>query len=244
MKRKLFLCLLMCFILTGGIMLSAKEYKVAVNQISTTDYYVNLMKAIAEITGNTFDIQVVPRARAIYLIENKMVDVQIPNSLYIQDPAKLAELKYDFSSLVLMKVCFVLFSNKSKNINVEELKKGNPKKLIIETDTSLIDSFTFTPQGSPNPEGSLRKVDNGSIDGFLYSQSSTDPILKKTGLKNIKRLFYSYYNLTYSLQKGAKGGEVDKIITDGINKLKAKGTYNAIIGDYFNASSVFVEWQP
>jgi polar amino acid transport system substrate-binding protein len=240
MRNKLILCVVICTFLISGAMLNAKEYKVAVNQISTSDYYVNLTKAIGEVTGNTFDIQVVPRARCIYLIENKQVDFQIPNSL--MPTVKLSDINYDYSTVTLMKTAYVLYINKSANITIDELKKGNPKKYKIEALASLENAFGFAGSPSTNAEASFAKLNNGQIDGFIFSQSAGDPVLKKLGLKNIKRLSYDNFQLKIAIQKGAVGGEVDKMLTDGINKLKANGKYNQIMADLIKESE-YNEWQ-
>ncbi len=241
MKKHFLFLIIICIFLLSTLSLSAKEYKVAVNQISTTEYYVNLVKALAEATNNTFNYEVVPRARCIYLIENKEVDFQVPNSLI--PTANQAELKFDYSTVTLMKIAYVLYSNKSKNIPANELRKGNPKKYLIETLSSLENSFGFAASPSTNVEASFLKLSNGQIDGIIYSQSAGDPVLKKLGYKNIKRQSYDNFQLKIAIQKGAIGGEVDKMLTDGVKKLKANGKYNQILGDLIKQSE-YDNWQP
>jgi hypothetical protein len=54
------------------------------------------------------------------------------------------------------------------------------------------------------------------IDGIILSQLTGDAIFKASGLKNIKRQLWYDYIRTFSLQKGARGGEIDKMLAEGI----------------------------
>ena len=49
----------------------AQSYKVAIGQLPTIESFKSLVKAIGEAAGATFDVQVVPNARALYLIGNQ-----------------------------------------------------------------------------------------------------------------------------------------------------------------------------
>ena len=241
MKRKILVLVILCGLLLGGALVTAKEYKVEVVQLGSTDLYINLAKAVADETKNTFTIEVAPRARAFYLIENNQVDIMLPFT-DIQSPKKQNDLKFD-NSIILFKICYVLYTNKNKNITADELKNSNPKNYKIETDTANAGLFEFNAASSSSVEASLTKVDNGSIDGFIFAQPTGDVALKKLGLKNIKRQPYSYYNTNFAIQKGAKGSELDKIINDGIAKLKANGKFDAILGSLIKAGSAYIEWQ-
>jgi polar amino acid transport system substrate-binding protein len=242
MKRKLLLFMLIGLVLISGTIISAKEYKAAVYQLPTSDTYVNLLKAIAEATGNNFDIQIVPSARGVYMVENKQADFVCPATVSA-DPKKIPTMKYDYSTASLYKTTFVLYTNKSKPIDVAELKKGNSKNFKIETTASLAELFEFDLLPTTNLEGSLQKVDNGSIDGFIYSQTSGDQLLRKLALKNVKRQLYSKNDLAFGILKGTKGGEVDKMLANGITKTKASGKFDQIMGVLIKSAD-YIDWQP
>jgi len=225
--------------------LAAQEFKVVVPQVSQAaiDTYKNAIEAIAKVEGKTVSIQVVPFARAVNLIETKQADIEA-TIVQIPDQKKWAALKYDYSSAELVKIVFVLYTNKAKPITVAELKAGNAKGYKIETDTAHVNHFPFAATPSTNIEASLKKLDSGSIDCFVFSQGSTDAVLKRLGLKNVARQYYDTFSGVFMLQKGGRDGAVDAWITDGMAKIKASGKYQEIVGPYSAGASKYIEWQP
>jgi polar amino acid transport system substrate-binding protein len=231
--------------LLGAILcaaLSAQSYKVAIVQVSTSESFKALVEAIGAATGAKFEVQVVPSSRVAYLVENKQADFGLP-LLGVKDPAKTAALPYDYATASIYKNAFVLYSSKARPVDVAELKKGNAKGYKIESGGSNPNQYDFTASLSSNAEGSLKKIDAGSIDGYIYSQITTDGILKSTGLKSIKRQLYNDYELMFILQKGGRGGALDKLILDGMAKIKASGRFDAILGDIIKAAK-YDDWQP
>jgi hypothetical protein len=77
----------------------------------------------------------------------------------------------------------------------------------------------------------------------ILSQLSGDLLLRKGAYKNIARKLWSELDLCFSLQKGMRGGEVDKMLADGIDKMEANGTYDKLIGDYARKAK-YDNWQP
>ncbi len=225
--------------------LAAQDLKVVVPQLSpaATEAYTKAIQAIADAGGKKITVQVVPFARAVYTMETKDADIE-STIVQIPDQKKWAALKYDYSSAELVKVVFVLYTNKSKAVTVAELKAGNAKKYKIETDTAHVDHFTFAALPSSNIDASLKKVDSGDIDGFIFSQGSTDAALKRLGLKNVTRQYYDTFSGVFMLQKGGRGGPIDAMITDGLAKIKASGKYQEILGPYSAGASKYIEWQP
>jgi len=242
MKNKLLIILLIGLLTVTGFTVNAKDYKASVYQLPTSDTYVALLKAVAEATNNTITIEVVPAARGLYLVENNQSDFSLPATIS-NDPKKIAILKFDYSSAMLYKTTFVLYTNKTKKVDIANLKSGNSNKYKIETTASLAELFEFETLPSTNIEGSLKKVDNGTIDGFIYSQTSGDKTLKELGLKNIKRELYSKNDLSFAINKGKKGGDADKMLIDGIAKLKANGKFEQIMGALIK-SAEYNDWQP
>jgi polar amino acid transport system substrate-binding protein len=220
----------------------AQTYKAAIVQVSTSETFKSLLMAIGEEMKVTFDAQIAPGARTTFLIENKQVDVVMPSTA-LKAAAEIAALKYDYSTDTIYKNAYVLYTNKGKPIDIAELKKGNPKGYKIETGGANLTLFGFTALPSTSADGSMKKVDAGAIDGYLFSQTTSDAALKAAGVKNIKRQLYDYYDLVFLLQKGSRGGPLDKLISAGIAKLKANGRFDKIIGDVAK-SGQYVDWQP
>ncbi len=223
--------------------LSADEFKVAVKELGPiTDHFVKVVTAVIEATGNKAVIQRVPPARADYLISSKTVDVQYP-IIVITDPAKVKNLQYDFSTVKLYSIAFVLYTNKNKPFDVNSIRKENPKKYNLEADPSRLEDFNYPVSASQNFEWSMQKVNDGKIDGFVVSQTIGDPIIKKLNAKNIRRQLWNEYEEAFSIQKGTIGGRVDKMLSEGVAKLRASGKLQELIGD-FAKTSKYSNWQP
>ena len=232
------------FLMMAGS-LQAIEYKVVVPKLSpvSTDAYTALIKAIIDATGNKADIQVQPFARCVYLVETKQVDI-VSTEVAVPDKAKAASQKFDYSAAETNQITFVLYTNKNKRLSVDELKKGNPKGYKIETDLAHVNHFSFALIGSTSIEASLKKVDAGQIDGYIFSQGSGDSALKAAGLKNIFRQPYDIYSGRFLLQKGTAAGSVDKMLSEGLAKIKASGQYAQILEKVNAAAATYIDWQP
>ncbi len=133
-------------------------------------------------------------------------------------------------------MAFVLYSNKSKPIDIDNLRKGNSKGYKIETDGSIISLLGFKALPTTNIEGSFRKVDQGVIDGYIYSQL-------QIGLKSIKRELFDSFNLIFAIPKGRKGGPADLMLVEGMKKIKANGKFDAIFGEMVTGGK-YNPWQP
>jgi polar amino acid transport system substrate-binding protein len=238
--RKL-LIVLMIFALCSSA-LFAKDYKAAVKQLpGVSDFFVSSLKAVVEATGNTVTVQIVPPARADYLVSTNEVDIQCP-IIVMPDPTKQKNLKYDYSTASTYKIAFVFYCAKNKTIDMGSIKKGNPSKYNIEVDPSRMEEFDFKVIPSSNFEASLKKIESGAIDGAIFAQTIADPILKNLKLKNVKRQLWFEYDNAYSIQKGTRGGEVDKMLVKGIAALKSSGKYDEIFGAIAKASK-YDNWQ-
>jgi polar amino acid transport system substrate-binding protein len=244
--RKLFIPgLIVLSLIATAIGASAQSWSVVVPQVSpqAIDTYTKTIQAIAGAEGKTATVQVMPFARTVYMVETKQADI-LCTIVQIPDQTKWAALKYDYSTSALVKISFVLYTNKAKPISVAELKSGNAKGYKIETDAAHVDHFGFAVAASTSIDASLQKLEAGTIDGYIFSQGSTDTALKRLGLKNIARQDYATFNAVFALQKGGRGGPLDALITDGLAKIKASGKYQEIVGPYAAGASTYIEWQP
>jgi len=243
MVRKLSLAL--AALLSVGIGLAAQDLKAVVPQVSplAIETYSKILQAIADTSGKKIAIQVLPFARAVYMMETKEADIE-SSIVQIPDQKKWAALKYDYSTAELVKIVFVLYTNKAKPVSVADLKAGNAKGYKIETDAAHVGHFPFSAAASTSVDASLKKVDSGDIDGFVFSQGTTDGALKRLGFKNVVRQNYDTYSGVFMLQKGARGGPIDAMLTDGMAKLRANGKYQEIVGPYAAGASKYIEWQP
>jgi polar amino acid transport system substrate-binding protein len=195
---------------------------------------VNMVKALDKSMGGTSDIGVFPFPRSIDNVTSGKAAYHLPE---LEDPkTDPASLPFDLSEAKFFEVPFVLYSNKGKNISVKDLAG---KK--IETSAAHTRYFQFKITGSSCFECSLKKVDAGRIDGFIFAMWESDSLVKKNNLKNIKRELYQMFDVRAILPKGQRGGATDKYLTEGVAKLTASGDYAKLMGPLLKG---YVEWQP
>ena len=197
---------------------------------------VDLLKAMAEeykdgkITWEVYSFK-----KSMENVEKGRTDFHMP---FVKSNTYAGELPIMFSTEVIFKVVFVLYTNK----NNKSINPGNARKYKIESDLGTMYLFDFKVTGSPDLESSLKKVDAGKIDGWLFAMPESDGALKKLGLKNIKRQEFANYDVRIVLDNSTKGKEVDKIFTNLIGKLRANGKYQKIMAPILDQR--FDPWQP
>lgn len=192
---------------------------------------VDFVKAIQKASGKSIDYQVVPFARSMNAVETSQVDFHMP----LIEPIDAKGIKFTLSKETIFHVNFVLYSNKNKPVDPSNLDGK-----VIETDIAHIPYFPFKVVGSSSIEASLKKLDAGRIDGFIFADDATDSVLKQLGIKSIKRQLYKRFDVKVILPP--KGFEAtDKSLTETIGKLRSSGEYNKIMGVIDHA---YNDWQP
>lgn len=195
---------------------------------------IDMVKALDAAMGSTSELGVFPFPRSIDNVTSGKAAYHLPE---LEDPkTDPASLPFDLSEAKFFEVPFVLYSNKNKNISVKDLVG---KK--IETSSAHTRYFPFKVEGSSCFECSLKKVDAGRIDGFIFAMWESDSLVKANNLKNIKRELYQMFEVRAILPKGQRGGAIDKYLTEGVAKLTASGDYAKLMGPLLKG---YVEWQP
>ena len=242
MKLKL-CCLSICIVFAFCLAAVADNYTVVVADIPAKNSFIDLMTAIAQETGNSFNIHVYPNARTINMVETNLADIGVPaqETPYVENRKKL---NFDYSTVSIFTIVYVLYTKKNKYISRGELLDGNREKHKIGRYLSPVDTFNFETFPSRNPDFSFQQLESGRIDGCIYAQTTGDITVRKLGLKNIKRQFYYSYNSKFALQKEKTGTKIDNMLTDGIKKLKATGRFYKIFGDTLSAGEHYIDWQP
>lgn len=194
---------------------------------------IDFVHAIGEVADMDVDIQIIPLKRSTYYAKVRKVDFHLP---FIR-PENIREdtLPYDFSTETVFHLNFVLYSNKSKNLNIDNLKFYH-----IETDPVFTRYFPFDifPYGSVND--ALKKIIFNEIDGMIFIDGVVDPIVKQLNLKNIHRQLYKRYEVKFVLPRGEKGGDIDQLLSVALRKLKDTGKFQDILGA---ADSPYNDWQ-
>ena len=222
-KIRFTICLAIVLCCTLPVFVHAQSYKVVIGDIpNVAEGLKTRMTQIADEMNVKFDIQLVPMARIVYLIEKKQADIGFP-IIYLKDQNKIKKLNYDYASVVFTILDFNLYTNNTKPVDMTNLKKGNSGRYSIEADIGNINLLEFTALPSTNIEGSFIKLNRGEIDGYITAGQTGDQILAKLKFTNIKTQLYEKFDSGFLLQKGAKGGPIDKILSQGVRKLIDKG---------------------
>jgi len=195
---------------------------------------IDLVKAIEKESGIPIKREVAPFVRSMDAVINHRADFHLP--LIMVPNADESKLEYDHATETIFHVNFVLYSNKNKPLDMSKL--GSYK---LETDRAHIQYFPFPTEASSSLENSLKRVDAGRIDGFIFAALESDSIIKQDNLKNIHRSLYKTFDVKIILPKGGRGGETDKLLTSAIESLRKKGLYDKIMA---SVEQPYVDWQP
>ena len=216
----------------------AAEYKASIANMpvyaesTEKGVLVDFVKAMSKATGTPISIVVEPFARSMNnAVEAKTADFHLPLIVPPTSPPN-----HDFSTSIIFHVNFTLYTHKDSKVT-----RDNLDQFKLETDNAHIAYIKEKTTGSASLENSLKKVDAGRLDGFIFADFACDPIIKAQNLKNIKRTLYNRFDVRIVLPKGGKGGPVDKFLAEAIEKLKAGGEFDKIMGPI---DTPFDPWQP
>ena len=196
--------------------------------------YIDLIRAIDQLTGESTHIVVAPFKRSIRNLTNGVSDYHIP---LIEPPdADKLDLPYAFSTETLFQVSFVLYTNKNKAIDITK-----PDQYKIATELAHTNFYPFAVVGISCLPCALKMVEMGRIDGFIFAQNEMDPFIRQLGLKNIHRQLYKNFNVKVLIRKGKNRRHIDQYFTNGIQILKARGDYDRLLAPLLTP---YVDWQP
>lgn len=182
---------------------------------------VDFVKALSAVSKQPIAYEVVPFARSMAYVERGQVDFHMP----LIQPIDMEKVGFSLSSETIFHVNFVLYTRRDRPLD-PALLAGK----VIETDTAHTPYFPFAIKPSSSIEGSLRRLDAGRIDGFIFADKATDPVLKATGLNNIRRQFYRRFDVKIVLPKGGTGGPTDLFLSQTIRKMRQTGQFQKILG--------------
>ncbi|MCK6434953.1 MAG: transporter substrate-binding domain-containing protein [Burkholderiaceae bacterium] len=228
------------FIATSSVYAAGQNWKVSLAQMpvyaESTDkgVLVDLVKALERASGDKLELQVVPFPRSMSDVQEKKVDFHMP---LIQLPgSETGTPKFDYSNETIFHVNFTMYSSKSVDVT-----PATASKFKVETEQAHVEYFDFPIVASNSIDGSLKKVNAGRIDAFIFADNACDPIIKAGGLSNVKRQLYKRFDVKVVLPKGGRGGAADKWLTVNIGKLRASGEFDKIMG---KIDAPYQAWQP
>ncbi len=197
------------------------------------DIIIDFFTEFSRASGVKIKIKFAPFSRSIQSVINRKADFHYP---IIETPAINRKRDFDYSTITIQHINFVLYSNINKKINTNKL---NDYK--IETERAHTQYFNFKTIPSSCVECSILKVDRGRIDVFIFADLAVDPFIIKNNLKNVRRQFFKKFNVKIVLPKRERGGKIDKLLTNTIQKMRLKGKYQK----YFEQlGKPYNNWQP
>lgn len=198
----------------------------------------DLAKAIAREwkDGKVTIVGPVPFDRSVDNVLAGRADVHFP---LIESAGRDEEdLPFRFSRATLYEVPFALYTRKDNGrVNPKQLTIAALSKLRIETERTHTRLFFFQPREAGSIEDGLKRVNAGKSDGFVFSATATDPVLKRLKLDNIERTPYRRFNSKMLLQKGPAGDEFDEKLGLIIDRLKDSGEYQKIMASVGGAAA-------
>jgi polar amino acid transport system substrate-binding protein len=197
----------------------AETYRLSLAELTSTPILLEILKNIEVANpGLKFQVTVAPFPRSIRaVVEDRSADMHFPFLRPVSD----SELPFDVSAAAALQSPFMIYENKNKPLDTKKLSQYK-----IETDMAHTGVFPFPTIGSGDIAASLRKVDAGRIDAFIFEQHNTDKQLIAGGYKNIHRKPYGMLDTCFVLPKGSKGGATDKALVKAIENAKASAAYN------------------
>lgn len=234
--------ILIIVLLTAAIpfQLNAEAYKTTLAQMpvyaesATKGVLVDFVKAMEKISDNTMSISVYPFSRSMNNVLKGNADFHIP--LIKNDIIPEEKLPYSYSTETIFHVNFVLYTRKGSNVTPENLHLFN-----VETDRAHVDYFPFKSNPAGQIDLSLKKLHRGRIDAFVFSDAATDVVLKELGFNDIKRTLYKRFDVKIILPKNDHGKKIDQMLTSTIQKLRASGEFDKIMGPI---DLPYDNWQP
>lgn len=201
-----------CLNQTFKVSMAQMKESVTYNEVTKSFQgpYVDMLKLIEKNSALRFEISVYPFSRSLKNIIDESADIHIP---LIKNPTSTNK-KYQLSSFTLFTVPFVLYTLRSKNISAD-----NVAGLKIRTDSAHTSFFPFKTIPSHCIECSLKMVNIGRIDGYIFAQVEADHFLKKDGIQNIQRQLYKEFEVKMVFSNSKKGNKTKKCVTEAISKV-------------------------
>ncbi len=236
MKKLIFIAILL-----SSSYIFAKDYSLSVGKLplysinKNKGILIDILKQISkEYDGGKFIIEVYPFERSINNVRVGKSDFHFPTigkNIWQKENDKY-EKKLNKEGLMrstcsLLKTHFALYTNKNHPIDMHNLDRYR-----IETDAGHTIFFHKGIQGSTCLECSLKKLEAGRIDGFIFASREIDTIIKKDKLKDIIRHKFKIFGSKFILPFNEKGKKLDKIICNTIEKMIKNGSLKKVAKPY------------
>lgn len=204
---------------------------------------IDFVKALAKKLDQDIDIQVVPFSRSIYYVSTSKVDFHLPfikpsvDFSSQKQPKAGEEIKpnvkskqdlhnFIYSDATIFQVNFVLYSHVDAKIDL-----NNIDDYKIETDSAHLPFLQKVSLGSNCITCSLKKVQHKMTDGYIFADSSTDPLLQKNKalLTSVKREFYQKFAVKMLFPNTDKGRKLNKKVSAVVEDMRLTGELKELL---------------
>lgn len=184
-----------------------------------------------EYEGRFIVRKIFPFKRSMHNLLTGKADLHMP---ILFDPSGDNEkLAYSHSKERIFEVIFAVYTKNGITLNHDDLSQYH-----VETDSAHVGLFPFFVSPSISIEQSLKKLNSGRVDAFIFAAKETDAVLQRLGLNSqINRKFYKKYDVKIALRKDRAGAQLDEKLSKIIQKLNEKGTLKRIflpVDNYYN----------
>lgn len=197
---------------------------------------IRLLQSYAQ--GSTIGYRITPIARAIQDINSGNADFAFP--MMKLHPGADDGKPYRFSSEAVGRVTFVLYSNKAKPLTVAAIAAAASagKPYLVEAPST---GWGIPTQPVLQLEGSLKKLNLGRIDGFLWAQEDADQLVRRLKLVNIRRQRFQEFDEVILLPRSERGELADRVFSAAIRAARKSGRLQEV---YARIHRPYEDWQP
>ncbi len=205
---------------------------------STKGVFVDLVKALdKEYKDGKITFSLYPFKRSVRNVVIKKADVHLPFMKSKKGEETLLKMGLEYALERSNRVPFALYYNKDKNsIDTKTLENFTIKdisKYKIETDAAHVIFFDNSLiAASTCLECSIKKLNRGRIDGFIFAAREVDAIIKKLKFKNLDSILIKNFDAAPIFRATKEGKETNKIISNLIKKLRDNGKLDKIMLPY------------
>lgn len=196
---------------------------------------VELVKALARASETErIDYVVLPFNQSLNETLRGQADFHMP---LLKDPTvSTVGQSFNYSKENLWQVKFALYTNKSDYAM-------NPSRIAgktIETEATHVQFFPGT-KPSTDVVQSLKRVDAGDLDGFIFAALECDDVIKKLGLNHIVSHHFKTFDVKFIVPKGKRGDETGRKLDQLLGKIKSDGSFDKIMAPIV---SFYSTWKP
>ena len=200
--------------------------------------FVEFVKALDEV----WEEGTVPFARSFENVMRGEADFHVPSFINPNIPPEV--LPFSWPATPMGQVTLLIYSNERNPITMDDIEAameaGGEFPYVIEVGAGTEGMFEHPVVGSSSTEQSLRKVQAGRVDAYIWPPEG-DIQVRELNLDRIHREIYSTFDDIIVVARSPRGEEVAGILNDLIIELDQLG-----LREFYHGQVHFpyTDWQP